>query len=564
MKTSGRNIFLTGAVLLSCLAAAHAQRMPQDNWFSLNETWGSTGSADGQLNGLSGIAIGSNGLVFVSETGNTRIQVFTPDGAFVRKWGSNGSAPGQFSNPYGLAADGSGEIFVADSGNNRVQVFTEDGNYLRSWPCSSPRAITYADDGRVYVADNAGKKIRSFETDGTEVAVWGTPGTLIGQFGDMQGLAVGQNGRVYVADAGVKSSTYADDGSRIQAFETDGTYVSHVLVGTYRAIFSCLARGQDNLIYYGYDGVYNDFEYASVDIAEGDLSLVHNIGAGSDPVAVAEGLDGRLYIGLRNNTVRVIRRTNFTTPVVPDDQMPLPKVISCAQRPGSTYLDVDYVINDADDSEVYTAALAFVDGNNDLSSILRLSTLVEGTATNLGGGMATGQKHRFTWNAAADWNMDFGSVEVEILAQDGGNLMGLHYITIPSNGPNSELVISREPITQSDMLSLWYWLIATNDAAIQVVSGAVYGAAGGYSGLMLASNTTTSASGRQFLFERMGVRVATPDELARARTASTPGTVNQWDPRVSVVPEGRPKKVNEYGFDTGDWGSEAWWVVPAP
>lgn len=564
MKTPGWKILGAGAVLMLGLADAYAQRMPQDSWFSLQETWGGSGSGNGQFNGPSGIAIGSNGLVFVLESGNNRIQVFTQDGAFVRKWGSSGSATGQFSHPYGLASDGNGNIFVADSGNNRIQVFAEDGTHLRSWSCPSPRAIAYADDGRIYVADDANKKVRSFETDGTVVSTWGTAGTLIGQFGDMQGLAIGQNGRVYVADAGVKSSTYADDGSRIQVFENDGAYVSHVLVGTYRAIFSCLARGRDNLIYYGHDGVYNDFEYASVDIAEGDLSLLHNIVVGSDPVAVAEGLDGRLYVGLRNNTVRVIRRTNFTTPVVQDEAAPLPKVVSCVQRPGSTYLDIDYAINDADDSEVTAAALAFVDGRDDLKSIIRLSTLVEGTATNLGAGITTGQKHRLTWNAAADWNTDFGSIEVEILAQDGGNLMGLHYLTIPSNGPNPELIVSREPITQSDMLSLWYWLIATNDAAIQVVSGAVYGTAAGYDGLMLASNTTTSASGRQFLFDRIGVRVTTPTELERARTASTPGTVNQWDPRVSVVPAGRPKKVNEYGFDTGDWGGDGWWVVPAP
>jgi len=564
MKTPGWKLSFIGVLLLSGSVFAQAQRMPQDSWFSLQETWGEGGSGDGQFNELSGIAIGSNGWVFVSESGNNRIQVFTRDGAFVRKWGSVGSATGQFSHPYGLASDGNGAIFVADTGNNRIQVFAEDGTYLRSWPCPSPRAIAYADDGRVYVADDANKKIRSFEADGTAVAAWGAAGTLIGQFGDLQGLAIGQNGRVYVADSGVKSSTYSDDGSRTQVFENDGEYVSHVLVGTYRAVFSCLARGQDNLIYYGYDGVYNDFEYASVDIVEGDLSLLHNVGVGSDPVAVAEGLDGRLYIGLRNNTVWVIRRTNFTTPVVQDEAVPLPRVISCVQRPGSTYLDVDYAINDADDSEVAVAALAFIDGRNDLNSIIRLSTLIEGTATNLGAGITTGHKHRLTWNAAADWNTDYGSVAVEILAQDGGNLMGLHYITIPSNGPNPELVVSREPIAQSDMLSLWYWLIATNDAAIQVVSGAVYGVAGVYDGLMLASNTATSASGRQFLFDRMGVRVATPTELERARTASTPGTVNQWDPRVSVVPAGRPKKVNEYGFDTGDWGGDGWWVVPVP
>ncbi len=74
----------------------------------------------------------------------------------------------------------------------------------------------------------------------------------------------------------------------------------------------------------------------------------------------------------------------------------------------------------------------------------------------------------------------------------------------------------------------------------------------------------TTVAGRQFLFERLGVREATQAETRRALEGNVPGTVNQWTPRFTVGPSDRPKKVNEYGFDTGDWGSTARWVVPLP
>ena len=74
----------------------------------------------------------------------------------------------------------------------------------------------------------------------------------------------------------------------------------------------------------------------------------------------------------------------------------------------------------------------------------------------------------------------------------------------------------------------------------------------------------TVEAGRQFLYERLGVRAATASEVARALEGNIPGTINKWTPRFTVGPGDRPKLVNEYGFDTGDWGSTARWVVPLP
>ena len=61
--------------------------------------------------------------MYVADTKNHRVQVFTGDGTFLTEWGSLGIGPGQFSAPQGIAVDVAGRVYVADSYNDRIQVF---------------------------------------------------------------------------------------------------------------------------------------------------------------------------------------------------------------------------------------------------------------------------------------------------------------------------------------------------------------------------------------------------------------------------------------------------------
>jgi sugar lactone lactonase YvrE len=85
--------------------------------------WGSYGSGPGQFNQPQGIAVDASGHVYVSDTYNHRVQVFSNDGVFLAQWGSYGSAPGQFYRPSGIAVGPDGRIYVSDTWNGRVQVF---------------------------------------------------------------------------------------------------------------------------------------------------------------------------------------------------------------------------------------------------------------------------------------------------------------------------------------------------------------------------------------------------------------------------------------------------------
>jgi sugar lactone lactonase YvrE len=84
----------------------------------------------------------------------TRILKFSKDGKFLKSWGSLGSGPSQFRNAHGLALDSQGRLFVADRVNGRIQLFTQDGVYLTEYrKFGFPSGIYIAPDDTLYAVD---------------------------------------------------------------------------------------------------------------------------------------------------------------------------------------------------------------------------------------------------------------------------------------------------------------------------------------------------------------------------------------------------------------------------
>ena len=70
------------------------------------------------------IAIDSHNVVYVSEWGNSRVSIFTTDGEFIKSFGSKRNGPVQFDRPYGIGLDKNGTLYVCDTDNNCIQIFT--------------------------------------------------------------------------------------------------------------------------------------------------------------------------------------------------------------------------------------------------------------------------------------------------------------------------------------------------------------------------------------------------------------------------------------------------------
>jgi DNA-binding beta-propeller fold protein YncE len=107
------------------------------------DSFGSAGVEEGNFFQPTNIALGPDKHLFVSDTGNFRVQKFTLDGEFVQSFGAGvGTAPGNFARPKGVAVDREGRLYVVDAAFATVQIFNSDGELLLFFgePASSHRA----------------------------------------------------------------------------------------------------------------------------------------------------------------------------------------------------------------------------------------------------------------------------------------------------------------------------------------------------------------------------------------------------------------------------------------
>ncbi len=98
-----------------------------------SQAWGSKGTGDGQFLTPSGIAVGPDGTVYVSDEGRSDIQHFDAEGQFLGTIGETGTAEGQFRLPAGIAVGPDGDVWVADYSNQRIQRFTASGEFRDAW-----------------------------------------------------------------------------------------------------------------------------------------------------------------------------------------------------------------------------------------------------------------------------------------------------------------------------------------------------------------------------------------------------------------------------------------------
>ena len=176
----------------------------------LVDTQGKAEGFEGLFYGPRDIAIDPDGNLYVTDTGNKRIQKFDPEGKFLGQWGGYGTGPGQFNEPVGIAIDSEGNIYVADTWNQRVQKFDRNFNYLTSWPIHGWESqsvvnkpyIAVDERNRVYVTDPEGYRVIVFDADGTFLYTFGQYGSDASSFNLPIGVVVDEEGNVYVADSG--------------------------------------------------------------------------------------------------------------------------------------------------------------------------------------------------------------------------------------------------------------------------------------------------------------------------------------------------------------------------
>jgi sugar lactone lactonase YvrE len=199
------------------------------------------------LNYPVGIALASDGSLYIADTFNQRIRRVAPDGTITTVAGNGSSAlagdggaatSASFFNPCGIAVDGAGNIYIADTRNHvvrRIQgsnitkiagtgeaAYSGDGGPANEATLNTPTGLALDRAGNLYIADTLNSRIRRISTSGT-ISTFAGNG-VNGYDNDLvaapdaalqypQGIAVDADGNVYIAD------TFND---RIRRVGTDG------------------------------------------------------------------------------------------------------------------------------------------------------------------------------------------------------------------------------------------------------------------------------------------------------------------------------------------------------
>lgn len=165
---------------------------------------------EGAAWGPLGMGFDSEGNLYVTDVGNTdfhRVVVFDPQGNEIRRWGSTARAqqitqfPSQFYFPNGVAISSDNRLFVSDSDNRRVQVFSLEGEFQYFIETSGiPRGIVIDDEDRLYVVDALAHTVDIYNLDGDRLTGFGENGRGPGQFRYPDDISLDSVGRIYVSD----------------------------------------------------------------------------------------------------------------------------------------------------------------------------------------------------------------------------------------------------------------------------------------------------------------------------------------------------------------------------
>jgi DNA-binding beta-propeller fold protein YncE len=183
-----------------------------------------------------GVATDSCDRVFVFNRGEHPVLIFDRSGKFLASWGE-----GLFRRPHGITIGPDDAVYCTDDHDHTVRKFTPDGQLLLTLgtsgqpsatgatsidfrtiaragpPFHYPTNVALAPAGDIYVSDGYGNaRVHKFSGDGRLLFSWGEPGGGPGQFRVPHGIAVDQQGTVYVADR---------ENSRLQMFSRDGEHV---------------------------------------------------------------------------------------------------------------------------------------------------------------------------------------------------------------------------------------------------------------------------------------------------------------------------------------------------
>ncbi|MCC7634165.1 gluconolaconase [Stenotrophomonas rhizophila] len=202
-----------------------------------------------------GLAVGADGVVYIADAGdNNRIRRLHPDGRVDtlagqgEGWRDGPALQAQFNTPSGIAVDAAGTVYVADTGNNVIRAVAPDGQVrtlagdgqrgFADGPAAqarfdAPMGVAVGRDGRVFVADTYNDRIRVIEPDGQVRTLAGgaAPGLVdgVGQLARLDtpvAVVLDHHGRLLIADLFNNAVRRLDTDGSLQTVVADGGVLS--------------------------------------------------------------------------------------------------------------------------------------------------------------------------------------------------------------------------------------------------------------------------------------------------------------------------------------------------
>lgn len=299
-----------------------------------------------------GLAMDDSGALYIADGGADVIRKVDPSGVITTvagtgTWGFTGdggpATSARLSGPQGVAVASDGTLYIADSGNGRIRTVDADGNISTFAGDGSdslrPSDVEIGDDGAIYVADEWNSSVWRYDDAGRRTSVTGDPlasidgaparlayvypeGIAVGPLGevymaelslvrrvdrDLSIRTVAGNGRPHIGDGGAATDaaflaaeaiTVTADGS---IYIADGPYIRKVDPGG--TITRVAGRGDEKTVYFpswfGNGGIH------AADYTGSDRAIDADL---HSPRGLAPAPDGDVYVSDSYNN-RIVRIT---------------------------------------------------------------------------------------------------------------------------------------------------------------------------------------------------------------------------------------------------------------
>ncbi|MDD1727600.1 MAG: NHL repeat-containing protein, partial [Methanospirillum sp.] len=315
--------------------------------YEVTNEFGSFGSLPGELDQISDLQVGRDGTIYISDTGNHQIAIFSLNGTYLRSIGGWFEGTGFLFSPGGIILDSKGNLYAADSGTDRVLVFDPQGNERSNFtiPGNSSvhhygvRYIAVNSTGFIYVTEPADKTIRVLDPRGNlvqtrnitrQTSIPRSPGPM----------AIDENDTLYMIDPGSRDfRVYSPNGTLIGDWSLNklGFYSDTVLFD--------LIIGPDGYLYCSAVG-HNDVSILNTNGTLVDRTMLPTSSVQFPSLAFTP--DGDLVVGdSQKKKISIIHRTRVAGQSLPSgssDHVTVQVKVSPEQESESSRLYVTPVV----------------------------------------------------------------------------------------------------------------------------------------------------------------------------------------------------------------------------